>query len=100
MRKALILWRFNFVTNDGKRQNKKRKQKLLFHSFISIVAFYGMRFLLYKYVCVCARVVISLSLFLSLNSFLGSIFFLSLRVRSLVRSFTRGSFLTRSRRDR
>lgn len=96
MRKALILWRFNFVTNDGKRQNKKRKQKLLFHSFIST----GYVFF-YINTCVCARAwFLSLSLFLSLNSFLGSIFFLSLRVRSLVRSFTRGSFLTRSRRDR
>jgi len=84
-----------------KDKTRRENRNYFFTLLLVVIAFYGMRFLLYKYVCVCARVVsLSLSLFLSLNSFLGSIFFLSLRVRSLVRSFTRGSFLTRSRRDR
>lgn len=93
MRKALILWRFK-LSQMMEKDKTRRENRNYFFTLLLV------RFLLYKYVCVCARVVISLSLFLSLNSFLGSIFFLSLRVRSLVRSFTRGSFLTRSRRDR
>lgn len=100
MRKALILWRFKLSQMMEKDKTRRENRNYFFTLLLVVIAFYGMRFLLYKYVCVCARVVISLSLFLSLNSFLGSIFFLSLRVRSLVRSFTRGSFLTRSRRDR
>ena len=100
MRKALILWRFKLSQMMEKDKTRRENRNYFFTLLLVVIAFYGMRFLLYKYVCVRARVVISLSLFLSLNSFLGSIFFLSLRVRSLVRSFTRGSFLTRSRRDR
>ena len=67
------------------KNKTRRENRNYFFTLLVVVAFYGVRFLLYKYVCVCARVVISLSLFLSLNSFLVDFF--SLFACSLARSF-------------
>lgn len=48
------------------KDKTRRENRNYFFTLLLAVAFYGMRFLLYKYVCVCARVVISLSLSFSL----------------------------------
>jgi len=48
------------------KDKTRRENRNSFFTLLVAVAFYGVRFLLYKYVCVCARVVISLSLSFSL----------------------------------
>ena len=61
MRKALILWRFK-LSQMMEKDKTRRENRNYFFTLLLVLG----RFLLYKYVCVCARVVFSLSLSFSL----------------------------------